>query len=167
MARLFELLALAGFGGLMMAAAASDFCRLVIPNRVVVALCLLWPLHEGARGAAPGAIVATLGCAAAVLAAGALLFARGMVGGGDVKLLAAASLWVGAAAVPALLTATALLGGVMALAFLTPLARLGAAGRARAAESGGAAFGAVRNPIPYGVAIAGAALAVTMAPLLA
>jgi prepilin peptidase CpaA len=89
----FDLLPIAGFTGLMAAAAVEDIRRLVIPNAVVAGLCVLWPLH---LATAPSfTIVGSLcaaGCAAAVFLVGALLFSRGLIGGGDVKLLAAATL---------------------------------------------------------------------------
>ena len=59
--------------------------------------------------------------AAAVLSVGIVLFRFGLVGGGDVKLMAALSLWVGAPLQPAFLIATSLAGGV--LVALMPLLR--------------------------------------------
>ena len=107
-----HLVPLAGFAGLMAAAAVEDFRRLVIPNPMVAGLCVLWPLH---LAAAPSFTLAGSGgaaaCASAVFLAGALLFSRGLIGGGDVKLLAAATLWAGPGGTPALLVVTAVLGG--------------------------------------------------------
>ena len=117
-----NLLPLAGFAVVMVAAAFVDFRRLVIPNELVAALCILWLLHvEGTRGAAPAAALAAIAGAALALIGGAILFARGLIGGGDVKLFAAAALWAGAGAVPRLLALTALIGGGLALLFLSPL----------------------------------------------
>jgi len=150
---------LAGFAGLMATAAVEDLRRLVIPNAVVLGLCVLWPLQLAATpaislaGSAGAAI-----CAAAVFVVGALLFSRGLMGGGDVKLLTAATLWAGPATTPALLIVTAVLGGLLTLALLSSLAL-----RAVFAPAAGAAK---RVPVPYGVAIAGAALIVTIPPNL-
>lgn len=162
----FRLLPLAGFAALMIAAAVEDYRRLVIPNRLVLGLVALWLPHvAGLRGAAPGALLQSLLCAALAFAGGALLFARGLVGGGDVKLFAAAVLWGGAGAAGRLAMLTALAGGVLALLYLSPLgARLGAAGLA--ARSADGALPARRRPVPYGVAIAAAALAATIPPQL-
>ncbi|MGF1477070.1 MAG: prepilin peptidase [Geminicoccaceae bacterium] len=55
---------------------------------------------------------------AAVLTIGFLLFAFNLVGGGDGKLLAALSLWVGPEGVYPLLALTALFGGVLSVAYL-------------------------------------------------
>ena len=78
---------------MMAAAAVEDIRRLVIPNAVVAGLCVLWPLHLAATASftIAGGLGAA-GCAAAVFLVGALLFSRGLIGGGDVKLLAAATL---------------------------------------------------------------------------
>ena len=143
-----------------MIAAVEDLRRLVIPNAVVLALCVLWPLQLAAAPniSLTGSAVAAL-CAASVFAAGALLFWRGLMGGGDVKLLTAATLWAGPGLTPALLIVTAFLGGLLSLALLSPLAL-----RAVFAPAAGGA--AKRIPVPYGVAIAGAALIVTIPPNL-
>jgi len=160
---------LTGFAGLMMTAAIIDFRRLVIPNPLIGGLCVLWLLHlETTSRATPAATFATIGCAMAVFLVGAVMFSRGMVGGGDVKLLAVAALWAGADALPPLLLLTALIGGLLALLFLTPLgARITAARRDDAALNGNGVLRTNRPPVPYGVAIAAAALAVTVAPHLA
>lgn len=164
-----NLLPLAGFAVLMVAAAFVDFRRLVIPNGLVAGLCVLWVLHlESTRGAAPAAALETVAGAALVLIGGAALFARGLVGGGDVKLLAAAALWAGAGALPQLLALTALTGGALALLFLSPLgSRLIAVRRVGPAMAGDGMLRLGHTPIPYGVAIAAAALAVTIQPYLA
>ena len=144
----------------MLIAAVEDLRRLVIPNVVVLALCVLWPLQLAAAPtiSLTGSAVAAF-CAAAVFAAGALLFARGLMGGGDVKLLTAATLWAGPGLTPALLIVTAVLGGLLTLVLLSPLAL-------RAVFAPSAAGAARRMPVPYGVAIAGAALIVTIPPNL-
>lgn len=156
----FDLLPVAGFTGLMAAAAVEDFRRLVIPNAVVAGLCVLWLLH---LATAPSFSLAgsfgTAGCAAAVFLVGALLYSRGLIGGGDVKLLAAATLWAGPASTPTLLIVTAVLGGLLTLVllFCAPL---------RAALGWARTVAASSVPVPYGVAIAAAAVIVTLPPNL-
>jgi prepilin peptidase CpaA len=154
-----DLVPLAGFAGLMAIAAFEDFRRLVIPNPVVAALGVVWLLHLAASPHLTLAgVVGAAGCAAMVFVAGALLFSRGLIGGGDVKLLAAASLWAGPGMTPALLIVTAVLGGLLTLALLcaTTLWAVLAPGMAAAA--------ARPVPVPYGAAIAAAALIVTLPP---
>jgi prepilin peptidase CpaA len=161
-----HLIPLAGFAGLMATSAIEDFRRLIIPNGLVLGLCVLWLLHVAT---APMLSLSAAGfaalCAAAVFIVGALLFSRGLLGGGDVKLLAVATLWAGPAATLPLLVLTGLLGGLLCLLILTPVGALVAAARStfrdppRVAESSA-------NPVvvPYGVAIAAAALIVTIPP---
>jgi len=161
-----HLVPLAGFAGLMAIAAFEDFRRLIIPNVVPAGLCLLWPLHLATApgmGLAAGAVAA--GCAAGVFLVGAVLFCRGLIGGGDVKLLAAATLWAGPAGTPALLVLTGVFGGLVCLFVLTPLGRIAtaASGQIGLAREG-AANGKSRTVVPYGMAIAAAALVVTIPP---
>jgi prepilin peptidase CpaA len=150
----------------MAMAAFEDFRRLIIPNSVPVSLCLLWPLHLAtapAMGLAAG--VTAAGCAAAVFLAGAVLFSRGLIGGGDVKHLAAATLRAGPAATPALLVLTGVFGGLLCLNVLTPMGQIAtaASGQIGLVQEGGAANGKRRAVVPYGVAIA-AALVVMIPP---
>jgi prepilin peptidase CpaA len=159
-----HLLPLAGFAGLMLTAAVEDLRRLLIPNRLTVALCALWPFHLATTTLAI-APLAALGCSLAVFLSGALLFARGVLGGGDVKLLSAATLWAGPQATVPLLVGTALIGGLLALVLLIPAAgRL--IGGLRRSETAPAEpnDAALRAPMPYGIAIAAAALIVTIPP---
>jgi prepilin peptidase CpaA len=158
---------LAGFVALMMVAAFEDFRRLVIPNGVVVALCVLWPVH---LATAPGTTLiigmAAIGCGFAVFFAGALLFSRGLIGGGDVKLLAVAALWAGPGGTLPLLVLTGLLGGLLGLFALLPVCPDFAGIRRRTTT--GASVTVANRPhpavVPYGVAIAAAALIVTLPP---
>lgn len=167
MAVILEAFALAAFTGAMAAAAFEDFRRLIIPNSLIIVLCAFWPVYFAA---APSVIAAAgaIGCAAAVFLGGAVLFSRGYVGGGDVKLLAAAALWAGPAGTPQLLLLTAILGGVLALFLLLPFGRrLTAMGRRLLRQPQPAvAERVMATPTPYGMAIAGAALIVTLLPHL-
>jgi prepilin peptidase CpaA len=161
-----QLTALFGFAGLMAAAAIEDIRRLVIPNPLVVALCALWPLRF-ATAADPSLATGleTIACAAAVFLAGAMIFARGLIGGGDVKLFSVASLWAGPGGLAPLLAVTGLLGGVLAILCLTPLGAWVGARRRCAPISAEAVAGAGSGtPVPYGAAIAAAAVIVTIAP---
>jgi prepilin peptidase CpaA len=156
----FDFVPVAGFAGLMAAAAFEDFRRLVIPNAVIASLCLLWPLHlAAAQSFNLMSSLSAAGCAATVFLACALLYSRGLIGGGDVKLLAAATLWAGPSSTPALLIVTAVLGGLLTLVLLFCVMLR--------ATFNGANAAAVRSlPVPYGAAIAAAAMIVILPPNL-
>jgi prepilin peptidase CpaA len=162
----FQALALTVFAVVMAAAAFEDFRRLTIPNMLPILLCAVWPLHFYFLPAPSlyGALAA-IGCALAVFLVGAVLFARGYLGGGDVKLLSAATLWAGAAEAPALLLLTAVLGGALALFLLIPIgSQIAAIARGMLGRPAVPAERGLAIPVPYGVAIAGAALIVVLSP---
>jgi prepilin peptidase CpaA len=161
-----DTIALPVFAAVMAIAAYEDFRRLVIPNLLPAVLCVAWPVHFAAVPSLFGAMTA-VGCALAVFIVGAALFARGFLGGGDVKLLTAATLWCGAAGTPSLLVLTGILGGVLTLFLLLPFgAQLAAAGRALLGPAAIATEHDTGKSVPYGVAIAGAALIVVLSPHL-
>ena len=157
-----QALALVAFAAVMAAAAFEDFRRLVIPNLLPIALCVLWPIYFAAEPSLSGALAA-IGCALAVVVGGAFLFARGWLGGGDVKLLSAATLWAGPAGTPELLMLTGVLGGALALFLLMPPGgQLAVAARHLLGQPPAPPQRGLSMPIPYGVAIAAAALLVTL-----
>jgi len=165
MALQLQYAALVGFAALMVIAAFEDLRRLVIPNVLPASLCVLWPFYIAPTASLIGAVGA-VGCAALVFAIGALCFSRGFLGGGDVKLLTAASLWAGPGLTPSLLVVTSVLGGALALFLLVPpcahliaLARvkLGPAGELEPRER-------PTTPVPYGIAIAAASMLVIFIP---
>ncbi len=159
-----QAIALTGFTGVMTAAAFEDFRRLVIPNLLPIALCVLWPVYFAAAPTLYGGLAA-IGCAAAVFFAGAILFARGWLGGGDVKLLSAATLWVGPAGTPSLLILTSVLGGALALFLLLPVGgQMAAAARTMLGQPAIPTECGLAMPVPYGVAIAAAALILILSP---
>ena len=92
--------------------------------------------------------LADLAAAVAVFLIGAAAFRFGVLGGGDVKLLAAGTLWLGAAQAPAFLAMTVLAGGLLALFFiaLQLVSRRG---------------GRTAPVLPYGVAIAAGGILTT------
>ena len=109
---------------------------------------------------------------------GVLLFARELVGGGDVKLIAALSLWAGLEHFAMFALVTTLTGGILGLAILwfqrwSPVihAHLAGFGLAapvapaprspRAAEPGPPASAAPAT-LPYGIAIAAGGVAVVI-----
>lgn len=129
---------------LLLFAAVTDLKARIIANRLNLAIALLAPAWWWASGLAPWpdmAIQAALG--AAVFAVFAGLFALGWMGGGDVKLLGALALWLPLELLLKMLVAMSLAGGVLTLAVV-------AVHRFRKLETS--------PEVPYGVAIAAAAL---------
>lgn len=137
-------------------AAASDAVTLRIPNALIL---YLLAGYAGAVVMLPPDwtdLAASVAVGIATLAGGTILFARGWMGGGDVKLLAVTALWFGPAATPAFLVLTAMAGGLLTLALIACHA-LGAH------RVFGGRLAALRTPldrVPYGIAIATAAVAV-------
>lgn len=110
--------ALAGFTALLLAASCSDVLRLRIPNAVPLAILLLFAIDLLLGGGVedPLAHLQAMLLALAILVP---LFALGMLGGGDVKLLAAVALWLGLPKLALLLILVGLTGGVFAAFWLT------------------------------------------------
>ena len=165
----FQSLTLSVFTAVMLVAAFEDFRRLTIPNLLPIVLCATWPFYFVAAtptlDVALWGALAAIGCALAVFLVGAVLFARGWLGGGDVKLLAAATLWAGAAGTPSLLMLTGVGGGVLALFLLMPLGnQLAAVARGMLGNPPDITERGFAIPVPYGIAISGAALIVVLSP---
>lgn len=102
--------------GLLVAAAVTDIRSRIISNRLNIAIACLAPLYWLASGlpAWPDmALQVALGIG--IFGVFAFLFALGMMGGGDVKLLAAIALWFPWQALSLLLVIMALLGGIVTL----------------------------------------------------
>ncbi len=76
-------------------AASMDLLTMKIPNRVCAALAIGYFVVAFAVGVPFDVVLVNLSCAAVVLAAMFALFAFGVIGGGDAKLAAAISLWLG------------------------------------------------------------------------
>jgi prepilin peptidase CpaA len=107
----------------------------------------------------------TLAAAAVVFAACILLFWRGVIGGGDAKLVSAMILLVGHHEALDFLVLMSLCGGVLALAIMTRdvLARSwrSECGSWQTAEFG-ASGGSGESTVPYGVAIATAGVIILL-----
>lgn len=128
----------------LLAAALGDWRHLLIRNRLNGAIAAGAPLFWLAAGVAPWPGMALqIGLALLVLAVCAALFAMRVLGGGDVKLLAALALWVPPATFADLVLVMALAGGGLAAAMLVL--------RGRMAPDAPAS-------IPYGIAIAAGGL---------
>jgi Flp pilus assembly protein protease CpaA len=142
---------------LLLHVAATDISARLIRNEVCLALALLGILSQIAS---PMQVVQSLIAAAILFFLLLVVYARGWMGGGDVKLLVALAVGLPLTGVVQLLTVTALAGGVLAALHLIlralPSPRLAPAGssvlrRVYAVER----WRHLRHaPLPYGVAIA-------------
>jgi prepilin peptidase CpaA len=146
------------FPALMAFAASSDLLTMTISNRISLALAGTFFLLTLITGMSLAAIGMHVAAGALVLAVCFGLFSQGWIGGGDAKLAAATALWFGFDFLLDYLIYASLLGGVLTLLFIMfrklplpgPLARQ--AWILRLHDAGGG--------IPYGIALAAAALVV-------
>jgi prepilin peptidase CpaA len=146
-------LAQAVFVASLAGAAACDLATRRIPDAFALAIVAGFAVIAAVQAAAAGLVAWHLVAGTAVFGAGALLFFMGVLGGGDVKLMGAAALWIGWSGTPRFLVLVCLFGGALALAVLLArlaLRRVAAPRLRRAVDS--------EEGLPYGVAIAGAAL---------
>ena len=102
---------------LLIAAAVSDITRYRIPNTIVYAIVAAFALGAIFNFAWP-AIVWPVLAGVAMFLLGAGLFALGLFGGGDVKLIAAMALWTGFADLPRFLLIMGAAGGLLGLVLL-------------------------------------------------
>lgn len=141
--------------------ALCDIRTLHIPNWAsvfVAAAFLPWALLGGME---PSVLAQNYGVGLALLIGGAMLFAKGLIGGGDAKMLAAGGVWFGAGGIVTYLTLVALLGGAVALAVLV-MRKLPVP---KPVWMNG--NGAEDRSVPYGVAIGLAAIILFLRNLLA
>ncbi|MFO1209423.1 MAG: prepilin peptidase [Amaricoccus sp.] len=144
---------------LFVAAAVTDARHRRISNRLSVGLALLGVLRLAlaiAAGAGVWSVAGDLAAAFAVFALGAFAFHLRLLGGGDVKLLAAGALWLGTGELGAFLTATVLAGGLLAVGFVA-WQRVLPGWRYRTATVS----------LPYAIAIAAGGIFATAAGLMA
>lgn len=137
-------------------AALKDLTSMKIPNWISGLLILGFFPTALLLGLPPTDFAVHLGVAATALLIGMGLFALNFLGGGDVKLMAAACLWLGLSGSGVFVLATAVIGGafclllLLARSYLQPYAAGGPGWLTRLMEP--------RGDIPYGVAIAAGAL---------
>jgi prepilin peptidase CpaA len=155
---LTEAISLTLFPGMMAFAASSDLLTMTIANRVSLALVGGFVILAALSGMSGADMAVHAGAATAVLIVAFICFARGWIGGGDAKLAAATALWLGFSHLFDYLVYASLLGGALTLLIVQfrhmPLPQM-LAGRDWAErlhrEGGG---------VPYGIALAAAALLV-------
>lgn len=130
------------------AAAVQDVLTLRISNIFFLLLIALfggWVVATGEYHIAQNLLVFGI-----TLGVGTVLFARGWLGGGDVKLLAATALWFNLVQGLSLLAAITLGGGLLALLLIAVRRLLPASLYHRS----GLLILQPKGPIPYGIAVA-------------
>jgi prepilin peptidase CpaA len=153
-----DLVRLMLFPTLMAFAASSDLLTMTISNRVSIAVAVGFFVLALMSGMGPVEVLSHAGAAAVVMIVTFGFFTRGWMGGGDAKLAAATAMWLGFDHLMNYLIYTSLLGGALTLMLiefrLVPLPGLlaGQFWAQRLHRQGG--------DIPYGIALAGAALLV-------
>ena len=146
------------FPAVMAFAASSDLLTMTISNRVSLVLAAGFFAMALVIGMTPAAIAMHIAAAALVLVVAFVFFAQGWIGGGDAKLAAATALWLGFDHLLPYLVYASLLGGLLTFVLLQlrtlplPGLLMGQqwAERLHRKDTG----------VPYGIALAAAALAV-------
>lgn len=153
---------------LLIGAGVTDVRRYRIPNLIVYAIVIAFAVGAAFNLSWPAigwSVVAGVG----MFLLGAGLFAFGLFGGGDVKLVAAMALWTGLADLPRFLLVMTAAGGLLGVVWMLKRRRHqlalanstespADASSAEPVASGASSGVAVPNRIPYGVAIAIAGL---------
>lgn len=146
------------FPALMAFAASSDLLTMTISNRLSMALAGGFFLLTLITGMSLYAFGMHLAAAAVVLVIAFVFFSQGWIGGGDAKLVAATALWFGFDYLLDYLICASLFGGALTLAIIQfrklPLPAV------LARETWILRLHKTGAGIPYGIALAAAALAV-------
>lgn len=153
------------FPALVIIAGVHDLTTMKIPNWISVVLFAAFFPTALLVGLPVKDILLSLGLATGVLVVGFVMFALRVIGGGDAKLLAAASLWVGVSSVLYFFLYVALAGGAMSIMLIVsrkwfsylPIGRI---------PNWVSRLMEPKGDIPYGVAIAVAAALVFPSTIL-
>jgi prepilin peptidase CpaA len=144
------------FAALLIVAALSDIATMTIPDWVSIVAVVAFPIAAFAAGLSWQQIALHLAIGVLMFLIGFGLFAANVLGGGDVKVFAAASVWSGLAALAPFTLVMAVSGGALAVIVLAARAL------AKPNDAQPAFVRRLLDPrrgVPYGVAIAIGALA--------
>jgi prepilin peptidase CpaA len=109
---------------MMMAyAASSDLLTMKIPNKLTLALAVTYFVMAVATGQSMNTILVHVACAILMLLLTFAMFSAGWMGGGDAKLAAATTLWIGFPLTLEYALASSFLGGALTLALLAARSR--------------------------------------------
>ena len=151
-----ELAVMFCFPAAMTLAASMDFFTMTIPNRISLFLLISFFLIVPFLGLSSYDISMHVLAGLSMFVLGFVLFSLGVIGGGDAKIFAAASLWLGFEHLLTFIVIASLLGGLLSLALLfvrnMPLPSF------LSKEGWALRLHQVNGGIPYGVALGLAAL---------
>jgi prepilin peptidase CpaA len=146
------------FPAMMAFAASSDLLTMTISNRVSLILAAGFFVLAAMTGMPLAEIGTHLGASGIVLVVAFVFFARGWIGGGDAKLAAATALWVGFDQLLNYMIYASLFGGLLTLAIMR--FRLMPLPAALAGQEWVKRLHRMDAGVPYGIALALAALAI-------
>jgi prepilin peptidase CpaA len=144
------------FPAVMAIAASTDLLTMKISNRLTLVLALGFFALALLDGMPVPEIGEHVVAGLLVLAVSFVMFLRGWIGGGDAKLVAATALWFGWAHLGDYLLCASLIGGVLTFAILEFRRRT--LPPALAAQAWVARLHEPTGGVPYGIALAAAAL---------
>jgi prepilin peptidase CpaA len=144
------------FPACMAFAAATDLITMTVPNRIAMLLVAGFFMAAPLAGLGLSDIGMHVLVGTLALALAFFCFAMGWIGGGDAKLFAATTLWIGPGLIFTYSLTTALIGGALTLGILLwrgtplPVAFAGLNWLARLHDA--------KEGVPYGIALAAAGL---------
>ena len=153
---MLEFLCLCVFPGAMAFAGSMDLITMTIPNRISVFLVASFAVLAPFVGFSAIDMAGHLSSGLAMLLIGIFMFSRGWIGGGDAKIFAAVAVWFGFDHLADFTLLSAVAGGVLTLTLLAfrrfplPLFATGQDWLVRLHHP--------RTGVPYGIAMAAAAL---------
>jgi len=154
----FEVLLWCVFPWAMAYAGSMDLVSMTIPNRISILLVAGFVLLAPFAGLSAYDIALHLAAGTVVLALGIAMFSQGWIGGGDAKIFAAASLWLGFEHLWHFVGLSAIAGGFLTMGLLVyrvmPMPML------LAKQDWAVHLHDRKTGVPYGIAIAVAALMV-------
>ena len=140
----------------MIFATFYDLFTMTIPNRISIMLVAAFLIVAPLTGMMWEQFFTHIATGTVVLLAGIALFAFGLLGGGDAKLLAAASLWIGFDDLGQYMFMVVLMGGMLSVLLLAYRCIMPPAWLLR--QDWALRLHSKKEGIPYGLALAGAAL---------
>lgn len=146
------------FSAATLGAGLGDIRTMRIPNQLILVMLAGYLIFAPLSGAELQDIALSAATAAGLFVVTFICFSFGWIGGGDAKFATVVALWLGAGNLAPFLLYTALFGGVLTLALLQ--FRLIPLPAVFAGRNWIARLHASENGVPYGMAIAAAALLV-------